>query len=160
MREALLMFGFNLVLGGVISALGWKFLLASDANSGEIAKLVKNPGVLFLMAVVFAPVMEELFCRGVPSLVLRGVWKARDWSLDARSNWYWIFGAASSFVFSVLHGAGDKALQLPLPQLIMGFLLWRTAMNRGLRYSILMHATYNSVAVGLVLLAGNSVKTP
>ena len=158
MREALLMFGFNLVLGVIISKLGWKFLLSSDANSSEIAKLIKNPAALFLMAVVLAPVLEELFCRGLPSLILRGVWRARDWSVDARDNWYWIFGAASSFVFSVMHGAGDNVLQLPLPQLIMGFLLWHVAIHRGLRYSILMHATYNSVAVGLVLLAGNAVK--
>ena len=62
------------------------------------------------------------------------------------------FGPLSS------HGLGDKAFQVPLPQLLMGFFLWRVALKRGLRYSILMHATYNTFPIALLLLSGGKVQ--
>ena len=161
MREALMMFGVSVVLGGIISALGWKFFLPSDQNTESIFALLKNPLVLLLLGVVVAPLWEEAAFRGVPSLLLRRVQRVRGKSVETRDFWFWTLGIVSSFAFAIVHGANDKgAIHLPLPQLVMGFLLWRTAIDRGLRYSILMHATYNAVAVGLVLLASNIIKTP
>ena len=160
MREALLMFGFNLVLVGVLSALGWKFFLASEQNTKGIADLLKNPLELFFKVVVIAPLLEEVVFRGVPSLLLRRVWRVRN-RQSTSDAWYWTLVIASSLLFAIMHGINDQGtIHLPLPQLVVGFVLWRTAINRGLRYSILMHATYNSVVVGLVLLAGNAVKAP
>lgn len=142
----------NIVLSVALNAAGLKFFLASEANSKGLQDLTKNPLQLMLMVVVMAPVLEELLCRGIPSLLVRGIWKTRDWSEDARSHWYWLLGSISAFLFSIAHGLGDKAMHLPLPQLLMGFILWRTAMKRGLRFSMLMHATYNLLP-GLLILS-------
>ena len=160
MREALLMFGFNLVLGGIISALGWKFFLPSAQNTESIAALLKNPALLLLLGVVVAPLWEELVFRGLPSWLLRRVRRNQNQSLATRDVWFWTLCVVSSFAFAIVHGANDKGeIHLPLPQLVMGFLLWRVAIERGLRYSILMHATYNAVAVGLVLSASQLAPT-
>lgn len=147
-----MLFVVNIVLGVILNAAGLKFFLASDANSSELQKLTANPFQLLLMVVVLAPVVEELLCRGIPSLLVRGLWKTRNWSADAKSNWYWLVGSISAFLFSIMHGLGDKTMHLPLPQLFMGFVLWHVAMQRGLRYSILMHATYNLLP-GLLILS-------
>lgn len=151
MGEALALCLINVFLGGTLSALGWKFFLASDANSSEIGKMIARPLVLFFMVVIFAPIVEETIFRGTSRLVVSGIWKLRNWSADARDNWYWIVGSISAFLFSVAHGLGDGRIHLPLPQLVMGFLLWHVAMQRGLRYSILMHATYNCLPFFLIL---------
>jgi membrane protease YdiL (CAAX protease family) len=142
----------NIVLSVVLTLAHLKFFLASEANSKGLQDLTKNPLQLMLMVVVLAPVLEELMCRGIPSLLVRGIWKTRNWSEDARSHWYWLLGSISAFLFSIAHGLGDKAMHLPLPQLLMGFILWRTAMKRGLRFSMLMHATYNLLP-GLLILS-------
>jgi hypothetical protein len=58
-----------------------------------------------------------------------------------------------------MHGFNNKGeLHLPLPQLVTGLLLWHIAIARGLRYSILMHAAYNGIALLLVLLVGNALQ--
>lgn len=151
MGEAVGLFLINMCLGTLLSILGWKFFLASEANSSEIGKMIARPLVLFFMVVVFAPIVEETVFRGTSRLIVSGIWKLRNWSADARDNWYWIVGSISAFLFSVAHGLGDGRIHLPLPQLVMGFLLWHVAMRRGLRYSILMHATYNCVPALLML---------
>ncbi|HVF85079.1 MAG TPA: CPBP family intramembrane glutamic endopeptidase [Abditibacteriaceae bacterium] len=151
-REAMVLFVINIVIGAILHVAQLKFFMASEANSSELQKLTGNPLRLLLMVVVVAPIFEELLCRGVPSLLVRGIWKTRNWSVDARSHWYWILGSTSAFLFSVAHGLGDKTMHLPLPQLIMGFVLWHVAMQRGLRYSMLMHATYNLLP-GLLILS-------
>ncbi len=151
MKEALALCVANVFLGVSLTALGWKFFLPSDANSSDLEKMSSRPLVLFLMVVVLAPILEETIFRGTSSLIVRGIWKLRQWSVEARNNWYWIVGSISAFLFSIAHGVGDNRMHLPLPQLIMGFLLWRTAMQRGLRYSMLMHATYNTLPALLML---------
>ena len=147
-----MLFVINIVLGLVLHFAQLKFFMASDANSSELQKLTANPLQLLLMVVIVAPLAEELIFRGFPSLLLRGLWKTRNWSVDAKSNWYWLLGSISAFLFSVAHGLGDKTMHLPLPQLLMGFVLWHVAMQRGLRYSMLMHATYNLLP-GLLILS-------
>lgn len=158
MIEALLLFGVNAVLLVLLSAAGLKFFLASEANTDELKKLTMQPLLMFVVVVLGAPLIEEILFRGTSSLVVRGIWKVRSWSRDARDNWFWIIGAISAFLFSVAHGIGDKTMHLPLPQLLMGFILWRTAMQRGLRFSILMHATYNLLPALLMLAFGGKLK--
>lgn len=157
-KEGLLLILFNAFFGAILHALHLRFFLPSDANSGALAEVMKKPLLMFLLAVIVAPLWEELVFRGVPSLLVRGVWKLRAWSADARENWYWGFGTVAAFLFAVAHGLGDKTPHLPLPQLLMGFFLWRAAMTRGLRYSMLLHATYNFVPFLLILAFGDKIK--
>jgi membrane protease YdiL (CAAX protease family) len=58
------MFGLNILLGGVLSALKWSFFLPSTQNTKNIAALVNNPLALLLIGVVAAPLWEELVFRG------------------------------------------------------------------------------------------------
>ncbi len=159
MREAFFLFGVNVVLSVTLVSLGWTFLMPSQENVDGIASLIKKPWLLLLLGVIVAPLWEDLAFRGLPSLLLRRVRRHQNREIATRDAWFWTLGIVSSLAFSVLHAINDKGeIHLPLPQLLIGFFLWHVAIARGLRFSILLHATYNGIAMLLVLLAGSALQ--
>lgn len=152
-REALMLVMLSMALSILLTVSHFDFLLASRENANSIHQLAKiDVRYLLLLAVVGAPLLEESLFRGIPSAVLRAVAKRRYHGFPQRCQFYWPIGAAAALLFAVLHGAGSVTIHVPLPQLMVGMWSWHVVNTRGLRYSMLLHASYNAVPVGLVFL--------
>lgn len=117
--------------------------------------------VVLLVAVLIGPLLEEAIFRGVPLLITNALKRSGrfepqkpirvlQWVLPA----HWLIGLLAALLFSVSHGLGDSYLHFPLPQFMAGLWFWWVAYSRGLRYSILMHGTYNLIPIGLLVLGG------
>jgi membrane protease YdiL (CAAX protease family) len=146
-------------LSVLLTLLGAKFFLQSTAQSQGVDQLLsRNPLFFVALAVIVAPVMEEAIFRGFPSLVMRAATRPES---SARHVVWLLFGLASSLLFAAMHGVKSNAAgmasiafqTLPVPQLAVGLWAWHVATLRGLRYSMLLHATFNGLAVLLALLA-------
>lgn len=154
MREAVLLAAISLPIAAVLRALKITFLLPSEANQQGMAFLAQvNPLLLLLLAVIAAPVIEETLFRGLPFGLLRLI----SGKKQGQPSWLpvnWILGIIAAILFSLAHGLGDEtgAHHLALPQLMVGLWSWRVVNTRGLRYSMLLHATYNAIPTLLVLL--------
>ncbi len=121
-----------------------------NANADEIGQEIRNnPLRSYFNMCVVAPINEELIFRGIPLALLMGQRKYGVVTLGAISTLGFGFAhnlhiVDGEFVFSTN--------TLPLPQLILGAYQYRTAVKRGLEYSVLSHATVNSIATTGVLL--------
>ena len=149
MLEALALLAINLPLGLLILALRLDFLRASDANV-EGLEMVRNlsPWLLLVAAVVLAPLVEEALFRGLPRLAYR----AADPPARNRVA-FWVVGGLAAALFAWLHSFGGAGLALPLPQLLLGLWSWKVVNERGLRYSVLLHGTYNLLPALIAVLA-------
>lgn len=120
-------------------------------ESIEIARLVRSAlsdpvaaWLLFGVAVVGAPVMEELLFRGLLFRSLRG-WMP-----------FWPAAAASSLLFAVMHGYRV----IPLVQLILGLFFCRLYERTGsLSASMVAHSANNAAAYGLSVFLPRSSPT-
>jgi membrane protease YdiL (CAAX protease family) len=115
--------------------------------------------VMLLVAVLIGPLIEEALFRGVPLLITNAL--KRSGRFDPQEPIrigqrvlpaHWLIGVLAALLFSVSHGLGDAYPHFPLPQFIAGLWFWWVAYSRGLRYSILMHGTYNLIPVGFFVL--------
>jgi membrane protease YdiL (CAAX protease family) len=100
---------------------------------------------IFLLATVAAPVVEEIFFRGVLYRHLR----SRTWRLGTVRSWI-VSGLVSSVLFAVIHPQG-LAVVPALSGLAIGFCLvreWRGSLLPGM----LAHGINNGVALLLVSL--------
>lgn len=153
MLEAMVLTAVTTGMGTSLALFGLDGLLAGKANHQAIASLASfNPLLLLFLGVAAAPVYEEALFRGLPLLILRGVWRRRWMRRKARRHLFWVLGGTSAVLFALMHRLGSS-IGLPLPQLVAGLWLWRVANLRGLRYSILLHATYNSLPILIVTIA-------
>ena len=133
----------------------------------EITKLLDNPIQLALMAVVLAPILEELFFRfpignwwKIPVRLLNQ--SAADWSIITwwKNNFktiFWVF----TIVFAAVHFSNFVSTVpiylapiLVLPQFVLGIMLGYIRVGWGTRYSMLFHAIHNGIPISLLLLGG------
>lgn len=147
--EALALLAINLPLGLLILALRLDFLRASDANVEGLEMLRDlSPWLLLGVAALLAPLVEEALFRGLPRLAYR----AADPQARNRVA-FWAVGSLPIIVFAWLHSLGGAVLTLPIPQLLLGLWAWKVVNERGLRYAILLHGTYNLVPALVAVLA-------
>ncbi|MFK7981606.1 MAG: CPBP family glutamic-type intramembrane protease [Saprospiraceae bacterium] len=148
-------------LMGIMSATG------IEDTDHEITKLLDDPMKLVLMAVVLAPILEELFFR----FPIGNWWKTpvRLWNQE-EANWSIVTWCKSNFktifwtftiVFAAVHFTNFAATVpiylapiLVLPQLVLGIMLGYIRVGWGTRYSILFHAIHNGIPISLMLLGG------
>jgi len=140
----------------------------------EITKLLDNPLKLALMAVVLAPILEELFFR-FPignwwkwravfwgEAAFYDEWRLVTWCKDNFKTIFWVF----TIVFAAVHFTNFAATVpvylapiLVLPQLVLGIILGYIRVGWGTRYSMLFHAIHNGIPISLMLLGGGMTST-
>jgi len=133
----------------------------------EITKLLDNPIQLVLMAVVLAPILEELFFRfpignwwKVPAALFGETvteWSIVKWCKNNFKIIFWTF----TIVFAAVHFSNFVSTVpiylapiLVLPQFVLGIMLGYIRVGWGTRYSMLFHAIHNGVPISLLLLGG------
>jgi uncharacterized protein len=123
----------------ITDALGWDIDQDLSAAARELTDKATDPvGVVLLVLIVavLAPIIEELFFRG---LLLRAV--------ERRSGPTWALWV-SSVIFGAVH---LQALQFPALTLIGLVLGWMTLRTGRLGPAIWAHIAFNSVATALLL---------
>ena len=162
--EAFALLWLSLFAMVLLKLLNARFFMPSQDQAQDITLALGQPIKFFLLAVLVAPVVEELIFRGIPGLLMRFATKPQT---RARHIAWMVFGLASSLLFASMHGMqriGTPPHQiitfqtLPLPQFLVGLWAWRVATQRGLQYSMLLHATYNLIPFMLSLQATRFLK--
>ncbi len=146
---------------GIIGATG------VEEGEHELVKMMDQPLVLFGMAVIAAPILEELFFR----YPIGRWWHKSDPLLENISSesslvswWkanfkmiFWTF----TIVFAAVHFSNFAttvpiylAPILVLPQLILGIMLGYIRVGWSTRYSMLFHAIHNGIPITLMFLGG------
>ena len=127
-----LIFAFNIVTEPLSSWMGIPDFIK------EIMKLMKeNPLTMFISVAVFAPLFEEVLCRGI---ILRGLlhyyspWKAIIWS---------------SAMFAIMHLNPWQAIPAFLIGGLMGWIYYKT---RSLWATIFIHFLNNSFSFAITVL--------
>ena len=131
-------FANNLLAGLILTGTGG----SDPANQVTVMKVMSllPSSVMLCMTIVFAPISEEVLCRGIiPRLVFKGYEK---------------FGyLVGAFIFALLHNLND--LTSPISWLIYGgmsliitFLAYRT---KHLEVSMGLHVLVNSIAMLMIL---------
>ncbi|MHC4084862.1 MAG: lysostaphin resistance A-like protein [Planctomycetota bacterium] len=120
----------------------------------EQLKLIKNYPQLqlkisiFVVAVVIAPVLEEMIFRGLIQTVIRSFFESRDSKLKTRSRiWLPIFISAG--LFSMVHGNVPHWPVLFLLGVCMGYAYEKSG---SLLRPIFIHAFFNAIPVTFLLL--------
>ena len=103
---------------------------------------------VFVIAVVIAPVLEEMIFRGLFQTVIRSFFESRDSKLGTRSR-VWLPVFISAGLFSMVHGNVPHWPALFLLGVCMGYAYEKSG---SLFRSIFIHALFNSIAVTFVLL--------
>ncbi|MEM1120124.1 MAG: CPBP family intramembrane glutamic endopeptidase [Bacteroidota bacterium] len=148
----------------MIPLLGVVGLTGVEEGEHELINLLDQPLVLFFMAVVLAPIFEELFFR----FPIGRWWEkfglhpadsalARWWQHHFKRI-FWVF----TIVFAAIHFSNFTttvpiylAPILVLPQLVLGVILGYIRIGWSTRYSMLFHAIHNGIPVTLLLLGGD-----
>ena len=126
-------------LGVVASYFAVLELVGVHPDSDVPEEVFDNPGPLIVMtilAVGFAPIMEEIFFRGFIFGGLRG-------------RWGWVGGAlASGALFGMAHISNPGTLYVVPPIAGIGFLFaWAYRYTGSITSSIIAHFIYNSISV-------------
>lgn len=106
---------------------------------------VKFASVAFLAA----PILEEIFYRGLVYNALRQAYQRQPMNMDKTMADYWAM-VLSSLLFAAGHG---QALMIPTFLIGLG-LVWAYRLSGSLYISWLLHATNNVLVVGNKLSAG------
>ncbi len=138
----LISFIISFSLGILISILG--HLGVFEVDSHAITKLLekKSKMVVFLMAVIAAPVLEELFFRAPLTLFC-----------DHKQFKYIFYGFAIFFGFIHISNYEMSTAILiasPIliaPQIALGLILGYTRVKLGLVYAILLHMLFNGLLI-------------
>lgn len=106
-----------------------------------------SPAIIFLVVVLLAPILEELFFRGPLYLFRRSPYFGLI---------FYLFSIAFGFYHITNFEITPTVLYLsPLlvsPQLFIGLLLGYIRVRLGLEWAILLHACYNFVLIGPIIL--------
>jgi membrane protease YdiL (CAAX protease family) len=123
---------------GVLIGLAFEALgIPTEPQAAELAIESLDPFVVVFAVVVFAPLAEEIFFRGVAYAGWRREHGARRATV------------ASAVVFAVIH----FSLLSLVPIFLLGlWLAWVYERTRSLLASIVLHATFNGISVALALL--------
>ncbi len=103
---------------------------------------------VFVVAVVIAPVVEEMIFRGFFQTAIRSFFESRDSKLGNRSR-VWLPVFISAGLFSMVHANVPHWPALFLLGVCMGYAYEKSG---SLFRSIFIHALFNSIAVTFVLL--------
>jgi len=104
--------------------------------------------LVFVVAVVMAPVLEEMIFRGLFQTVIRSFFESRDSKLETRSRvWLPIF--ISSGLFSIVHGNVPHWPALFLLGVCLGYAYEKSG---SLFRPIFIHAFFNAITIIFVLL--------
>jgi membrane protease YdiL (CAAX protease family) len=123
----------GVLIGIAFEALG----IPTEPQAAELAIESLDPIVVVFAVVVFAPLAEETFFRGVAYAGWRREHGVRRATL------------ASAVVFAVIH----FSLLSLVPIFLLGlWLAWLYERTRSLLASIVLHATFNGISVALALL--------
>lgn len=140
------------LLFGIVSAIILSIPeLLFDLDFGEhaIEEFIKEYSAfeLFLFAVIIAPALEELIFRGP-----MGFFK--------NSKYFkWLFYILT-FAFALVHLTNFESIDgayyliplLILPQLIGSIFMGFARVKLGLKWSIMLHATFNAVIIGPIII--------
>jgi membrane protease YdiL (CAAX protease family) len=117
-------------------------LLVHPERQDILTRFPRTPtgvALLVLLAVVAAPLFEELFFRG---FLFRGL----------TNSWGWVLGAAAS---SAAFGAAHAQLTIFVPLFALGFALcWVYKRTGSLWTAIAFHALFNAISVVVWVLSG------
>jgi len=106
--------------------------------------------LVFVVAVVIAPLLEEMIFRGLFQTVIRSFFESRDSKLETRSRvWLPIFISAG--LFSIVHGNVPHWPALFLLGVCLGYAYEKSG---SLFRPIFIHAFFNAITITLVLLGG------
>ena len=147
LRLAFLAILISLSLGLIIGLL--EQLTDIDLGRHALDELFEeySPGFIFLVVVVLAPVLEELFFRG-PMYFFR---ESRYFGFV-----FYLFTLAFAFYHITNFEISPLILYLsPLlvaPQLFIGLLLGYIRVRLGLQWAILLHSLYNLLIIGPIIL--------
>ncbi|MHC4110369.1 MAG: lysostaphin resistance A-like protein [Planctomycetota bacterium] len=104
--------------------------------------------LIFVVAVVIAPVLEEMIFRGLFQTVIRSFFESRDSKLETRSRaWLPIFISAG--LFSMVHGNVPHWPALFLLGVCLGYAYEKSG---SLFRPIFIHAFFNAITIIFVLL--------
>ena len=137
----------SLCLGMIIGLL--ENFTSIDFGKHAIDELFEeySPGFIFLAVVVLAPIVEELIFRG-PMYLFR------------RSRYFGIVFYLLTLAFAFYHITNFEITPMVLylspllvaPQLFIGLLLGFIRVRLGLEWAILLHALYNLLIIGPIIL--------
>jgi membrane protease YdiL (CAAX protease family) len=103
---------------------------------------------VFVVAVVIAPVIEEMIFRGIFQTAIRSFFESRDSKLEVR-NRVWLPVFISAGLFSMVHVNVPHWPALFLLGVCMGYAYEKSG---SLFRSIFIHALFNSIPVTFILL--------
>lgn len=126
-----------------------------DMQKHKVTELLKQltPGTMFLLAAVIAPIFEELIFRApltIPFFKKKNIFKLVFYTFAI------LFGFVHLSNFKITTNIILLSPLLVLPQIILGSYLGCIRIKFGLLWSILLHATYNSIFI-LISFAGDSL---
>lgn len=104
--------------------------------------------LIFVVAVVIAPVLEEMIFRGLFQTVIRSFFESRDSKLETQ-NRVWLPIFISSGLFSIVHGNVPHWPALFLLGVCLGYAYEKSG---SLFRPIFIHAFFNAITVIFVLL--------
>ncbi len=138
---------FSVIFGLIIGWISHVFNL--DFGNHAVDQLLDNypPAVLFLLAVVAAPLIEELLFRAPLTAFKNPIGFKYAFYISVI-----LFGGLHLSNFESLNGQFWAIPLLVSPQLLAGVFLGFTRIKLGLFWSILLHAAHNFLLVGPVLL--------
>lgn len=152
----------------MIPLMGIMSVTGIEDSDHELTQLLDNPMLLFGMAVILAPILEELFFRfpigrfwNIPTKFFGGEGdefpKENWWSRNFKII-FWVF----TIIFAAVHFSNFASTVpmyfapiLVLPQLVLGVMLGYIRVGWGTRYSMLFHGIHNAIPLSLMLLVGD-----
>ncbi len=146
--------GLKLLIGFIAAALMTSVSQFVGADLGQHALDLMleeySPLMIFFLAVVFAPLLEELIFRAP-----LGLFKTSNYFPLAFYLSVLAFGFVHLFNFEAYDQYLWLAPLLVLPQLISGVFLSFIRVRMGLLYSIVLHAAFNGVIITPFLLVAS-----
>lgn len=151
----------------MIPLMGIMSVTGIEDTDHEMMQFLDKPLFLFGMAVIAAPILEELIFR----FPIGRLWNMPtkffgEGGYDTpRVNWwssnfkiiFWIF----TLLFAAVHFSNFASTVsmylapiLVLPQLVLGIMLGYIRVGWGTRYSMLFHGIHNAIPLSMLLLGG------
>jgi membrane protease YdiL (CAAX protease family) len=139
--------GFSLALGLVMG--GISALVGFDNENHAVIEMFEqySPVFIFFIAVIIAPVLEELFFRAP-----LGFFKKSKYFKYALYISVVLFGLIHISNFENIEGYYWLVPILVAPQLFAGAFLGFTRVKLGLGWAMLLHATHNLILLGPFIL--------
>ncbi len=143
----LLAVSFSIFFGIFIEGISYLFNLDFGSHAAEELFNEFSTLAIFVLAVIFAPVIEELLFRGPLTL-----FKNPIYFKYAFYSSILLFGIIHITNFENINGQYWAVPVLVLPQLCAGVFFGFIRVKLGLLWSMLLHAAHNLVLIGPVII--------